>query len=323
MALTVKKKFSNVLRFVMMPSLALLVCALCYYASYRHCLAHAALRPANEPIAKPYIFVGGYGRSGTTLMRAILDVHEDVFCGVETGIVPHVLDAMSSYMSVRRDPNLYSDNSTIEMAVALFVQYMIEARDMPRKDDKANAKDKDKTTIKRPCAKDPYTLAHIAYLHRAFPRAQFVYMVRNARSACYSQMVQAFPRRDHNMTAYGLSAAKIREIVDQWNNYNTVMYRECVRVGERVCIMVKYEQLVAEPEETIQRVARFLGLSWTEAFLNHERYVGGKVQMSKSSWTRNVKKGINTESLNLWKGRVLYDEKYMANLKMQKTLGYS
>ena len=61
----------------------------------------------------------------------------------------------------------------------------------------------------------------------------------------------------------------------------------------------------------------------TEAFLNHERYVGGKVQMSKSSWTRNVKKGINTESLNLWKGRVLYDEKYMANLKMQKTLGYS
>jgi hypothetical protein len=29
----------------------------------------------------PLIFIGGYARSGTTLMRAVLDVHESISCG--------------------------------------------------------------------------------------------------------------------------------------------------------------------------------------------------------------------------------------------------
>ena len=34
------------------------------------------------------IFIGGYRRSGTTLIRAILDVHPSVSCGPETRIIP-------------------------------------------------------------------------------------------------------------------------------------------------------------------------------------------------------------------------------------------
>ena len=36
----------------------------------------------------PLIFIGGVPRSGTTLMRAMLDAHEDVRCGEETRVVP-------------------------------------------------------------------------------------------------------------------------------------------------------------------------------------------------------------------------------------------
>jgi protein-tyrosine sulfotransferase len=37
------------------------------------------------------IFIGGMPRSGTTLMRAMIDAHPDVRCGEETRIVPRIL----------------------------------------------------------------------------------------------------------------------------------------------------------------------------------------------------------------------------------------
>ena len=36
----------------------------------------------------PLIFIGGVPRSGTTLMRAMLDAHPDVRCGEETRVIP-------------------------------------------------------------------------------------------------------------------------------------------------------------------------------------------------------------------------------------------
>ena len=39
----------------------------------------------------PLVFIGGVPRSGTTLMRAMLDAHDDVRCGEETRVVPRIL----------------------------------------------------------------------------------------------------------------------------------------------------------------------------------------------------------------------------------------
>ena len=46
----------------------------------------------------PLIFIGGYARSGTTLIRAILDVHPDVSCGPETKVLPAITRFMFEYL---------------------------------------------------------------------------------------------------------------------------------------------------------------------------------------------------------------------------------
>ena len=40
----------------------------------------------------PMIFIGGHPRSGTTLLRAMLDAHKMIRCGEETRIIPRILE---------------------------------------------------------------------------------------------------------------------------------------------------------------------------------------------------------------------------------------
>lgn len=47
--------------------------------------------PLHLPEDTPLIFIGGFPRSGTTLMRAMLDAHGSVRCGEETRVIPRLL----------------------------------------------------------------------------------------------------------------------------------------------------------------------------------------------------------------------------------------
>lgn len=72
----------------------------------------------------PLIFIGGVPRSGTTLMRAMLDAHPDVRCGQETRVVPRILQmrqhwARSQKESVRLDQAGVS-KAVLDNAIAAF-----------------------------------------------------------------------------------------------------------------------------------------------------------------------------------------------------------
>ena len=49
-----------------------------------------------ETDASSIIFVGGVPRSGTTLLRAILDTDPKIKCGLETRVIPDFLDILEN-----------------------------------------------------------------------------------------------------------------------------------------------------------------------------------------------------------------------------------
>lgn len=51
----------------------------------------------------PLIFIGGVPRSGTTLMRAMLDAHPDVRCGQETRVIPRILQLRSHWLKSEKE----------------------------------------------------------------------------------------------------------------------------------------------------------------------------------------------------------------------------
>jgi protein-tyrosine sulfotransferase len=45
---------------------------------------------------------------------------------------------------------------------------------------------------KRICAKDPLIVLSTEYLHKIYPNAKIIYMIRDGRAAAYSHMVYLF-----------------------------------------------------------------------------------------------------------------------------------
>lgn len=77
----------------------------CPPKSHRHRWMELNLGSANQnlslnehfPEDTPLIFIGGFPRSGTTLMRVMLDAHMHVRCGEETRVIPRLLTMRATW----------------------------------------------------------------------------------------------------------------------------------------------------------------------------------------------------------------------------------
>jgi len=73
----------------------------------------------------PLIFIGGMPRSGTTLMRAMLDAHPDVRCGEETRVIPRLLGLKTQWQKSEKESRRLQEaglnNDVLSSAVAAFI----------------------------------------------------------------------------------------------------------------------------------------------------------------------------------------------------------
>lgn len=240
----------------------------------------------NEKISKsPIIFIGGYPRSGTTLIRAILDVHSAVSCGPETIIIPPLLKFIKNN---KMDQNFMKNFahagfnlSLIETSTALFIYQIMEGH---------------LKHTKHLCAKDPDVLYHMDYLHELFPSAKFIYMIRDGRACAYSMLVQI---KEPKRFQYFMNNFR------DWVDRNLIFNNLCEKVGVKVCKRVKYEDLVSKPKETLMDVVKFLDLTWTDDFLKYNEFIGDKVVVSEVEWSSNqIKKPIHLNSIQNWVGNI-------------------
>ena len=251
----------------------------------------------------PLIFIGGYARSGTTLMRAILDVHPNVSCGPETKILPAITKFIRDYTKLRKYELKEAgiNVSTIDSALSMFLYHILENHIR---------------NAERLCAKDPDILYYMEYLHQLFPKAKFVYMVRDARAVAYSMV---------NKVEKVKTFAKMIAYIKTWNSLNTNFFFQCDNVGEKACMVVRYEDLILKTNETLRNVTQFLGVSWTDDFMRHNEFVGNKIAVSESEWsTGQIKNPIYMSSINKWRTEIKdYDPSKMSRMvKMLKVFGY-
>ena len=193
--------------------------------------------------AAPPIFVIGSPRSGTTLLRLILDSHPRISCGAEThflrdleAIVGRNWDLVATYGLDRewwlsRIRDLYAD---------------FQAEVLGRSG-KARWAEKDPT----------YTL-HLAFIEELFPDAVYVHLLRDGHD-----VVASFRDR------WGYRSAA-RAARTEWARYVRAARALQRRLpGERF-LELRYEELVADPEAQGQRLFAFLGEDWDASVLDFD-----------------------------------------------------
>ena len=220
--------------------------------------------------AEPPLIVLGVRRSGTTLLRVMLDRNPALAVPDESYFVPQLArrhrgqpDLAAFLDDLRRLPTLVEwelppdavaarlhEGMTTGEAIAAVFEAYAAARGKPRWGDKT-----------------PLYMQYLPLLERLFPRALHVHLIRDGRDAATSFL--AVP--EGIMTAGWGHPREAAGFACQW----ATEVRAARALGEQVgCeryLEVRYEALVADPEAELRQICAFAGLEFDETMLG---YVG-------------------------------------------------
>jgi len=259
----------------------------------------------------PIIWVGGMPRSGTTLMRAILDVHPDVRCGEETRVIPRVMMVRKQIKSVThmkesafsQDALSSEGEDAMNEAVKRFILEVIE---------------KHGPISRRLCNKDPFALKFMTELTGWYPNSKFIYMLRDARSVAHSIITRKVTITGYDLTNY-------TDVIHRWDMAHQQMWQQCQDLGPKICMPVHYEHLILEKEQVLKKIVEFLGLKWFDGLIHHEEHIGSDISLSSlERSTDQVVKATYTTALSSWEG--IIPEEDLKNVErvapLMKVFGY-
>lgn len=138
--------------------------------------------------------------------------------------------------------------------------------------------------------KRPFYYSFVDELDRLFPRAQFVHVVRDGR-ACVASLKR--PPFDYSSE---------RAMVT-WLNAVTSCRQAARRLGPGRYHELRYEDLVAEPEKELRRLCDFLGEEYDPAMTAPEEVVDAVVPAGFQQHGQ-IKAGVNAGSVEKWRSEL-------------------
>jgi hypothetical protein len=139
--------------------------------------------------------------------------------------------------------------------------------------------------------KTPLYLRFVDELHAIWPAARFVVLVRDGRDVALS--VKRVPFGANNAWAAAHTWA-----------HGIRLGREAERRYPGQVLTLRYEDLVAEPRQQVARLCEFLGLPFEDDMLAIEQTDPSKIHKDQADWFTNVWAGINTSAVGKWRSRM-------------------
>lgn len=254
------------------------------------------------------IFILGTERSGTNLLRLILNSHSNI-------AIPHPPHIMKNFFKL--EP-LYSDlsNDTNFKRLICDVVRMVQLHPYPWgikiDKDKIFRDTRERNLIniyfaiydqylqnahkKRWGCKSTFMIYHVALIRQYYPAAKFIYMVRDGRDVAVSAKETIFNHYNAYFTAKLWS--KEQQIGIYWLN----------KLSKNDIFLLKYEDLLISPSETVRSVCSFLNEPYQENMLNFFNTAEARKSGSLSAAWKNTSSPIIKNNSQKFKIELREDE---------------
>lgn len=215
----------------------------------------------------PPLFIVGAQRSGTTMLRLMLDSHSQIAIPFETDfIAKHYLE-QSAFGDLQDDANVALLLQSIQTSsfvkrgeladiASSDVMPHIETRDYAGVID-ALFRTWASTLGKRRWGDKTPGVSHLHVLDKLFPKAVFVHLIRDGRDVAVSRMTTWRQR-------------SLLEIAHDWCWKVTSIRRFAVIWGDRYH-EIRYEDLVKCPSDVLQTLCNKIGVPYESAMLEYHR----------------------------------------------------
>lgn len=242
-------------------------------------MTNESVAKGSAPTGSAPIFIVGSMRSGSTMLRLILDSHPRIAIGGETGF-------MGALLATKRIPNWkFGDGWYVrlnwteteldarlrEFYAGMFRRYASE-QGKPRWGEKT-----------------PFHTAHMAEMARVFPDAVFVGIVRHPGAVALS-----LQKKFHYTFSDGVS---------YWMSTNLDLVRAAEELGPRFAAC-RYEDLVQHSEPVLRELLHFLDEPWSPAVLEHHRVQRAKGTPRAVEGSTITREPIDSERAVRWSQEV-------------------
>jgi len=209
----------------------------------------------------PTPFIVGVARSGTTLLRMMLDAHPQVAIPPETNFIPRLARACASapmpsvcfvetLRSLHRWDDFHLDADELLRRVDLTQPFELGHALRAFYDLYASRFGKQRWGDKTP----GYT-EHLLTIGRLLPEAHFIHVIRDGRDVALS------------LRHVWFGPASIEAAADQWRERIQTARRQATSVA--AYLEIHYEELVCDSEKVLRRVCEFIELPWSERMLDY------------------------------------------------------
>ncbi len=247
---------------------------------------------------KPPFFVLGSQRSGTTMLRLMLNRHPELCVPHETGFMTRFFGELHNYGDlshrdnaarllddIARTPKIAKGGHILDREAILSrpISTYSELIDAIM-DEYTQAQGKTRWGDKTPF----YTL-DIDVLWKLFPGCKIIHLVRDGRDVLLSQRKISW------------CSNSVPRLADDWRWKTTVCHKVGSVLGASHFLELRYEDLVRDTEATLGTICDFLGEAFDPAMLHHHESATADVPTGSLQWHRNSVKAPDPAKLFAWK----------------------